>query len=99
MAKRYRKKKLILEVILNNLFFVVEADGEISNKETEMLRNYATIFGLSPEKFERLIGKKKPTAIFDRGDVIFDDPQFDYLDDLEIDDDFDFDYDSEFGEE
>ena len=99
LAKRYRKKKLILEVILNNLFFVVEADGSISNKETEMLRNYATIFGLSPEKFERLIGKKKPTAIFDRGDIIFDDPQFDYLDDLEIDDDFDFDYDSEFGEE
>ena len=55
-----------------------------------MLRNYATIFGLSPEKFERLIGKKKPTAIFDRGDIIFDAPQFDYLDDLEIDDDFEF---------
>ena len=45
------------------------------------------------------LGKKKPTAIFDRGSIIFDDPQFDYLDDLEIDDDFDFDYDSEFGEE
>ena len=71
--------------------FVAEADGAISNKETEMLRNYATIFGLSPEKFERLTGKKKPTAIFDKGEVILDDPQFDYLDDLEIDDDFEFD--------
>ena len=43
------------KVVLYNLFFVAEADGELASEEIEMLRNYATIFGLSPEKFARIM--------------------------------------------
>ena len=92
LAKRYKKKKIILEVILNNLFFVAEADGEIASEEIEMLRNYATIFGLSPEKFARIVdGKKESVKNTDKKKTILDDGDpYIYLDELEIDDDFEF---------
>ena len=83
---------VILEVILNNLFFVAEADGEIASEEIEMLRNYATIFGLSPEKFARIVdGKKESVKNTDKKKTILDDGDpYIYLDELEIDDDFEF---------
>ena len=92
LAKRHKKKKIILEVILNNLFFVAEADGELASEEIEMLRNYATIFGLGPEKFARIIeGKKESVKNTDKKKTILDDGDpYIYLDELEIDDDFEF---------
>ena len=46
--------KLLLEELLNNLFYIAEADGKISVNEIEFLKSIANSFHLNDEEFQRI---------------------------------------------
>ena len=46
--------KLLLEELLNNLFYIAEADGNISVNEIELLKSIAHSFHLKDEDFQRI---------------------------------------------
>ena len=46
--------KLLLEELLNNLFYIAEADGNISVNEIEVLKSIAQSFHLSENDFQRI---------------------------------------------
>lgn len=46
--------KLLLEELLNNLFYIAESDGVTSVEEVEILRSISTSFNLSENDFQRI---------------------------------------------
>ena len=46
--------KLLLEELLNNLFYIAESDGNTSIQEIEILKSISACFGLSSNDFERI---------------------------------------------
>ena len=49
----------VLEEVINILFYVAEADGEVSNSEIEMIENIAQIFGLSQSQYQSIKESRK----------------------------------------
>ena len=45
IAQIYRNNPVVLDEIINTLFYIAEADGSISDSELAMMRNIAKIFG------------------------------------------------------
>ena len=74
IGKTY-KKELLLK-ILNNLFFIGEADNLLDKEEIKLLKTYATLFGISNEDFEKISSNN----------FHFDDQKFDLID--EVDDEY-----------
>ena len=61
LGKKFAKKPEILEEILNNLFYVAEADGDISRNEKLLLKMFANDFGISDQKFKSIsINEQSP---------------------------------------
>ena len=50
----FSDNKLILEELLNNLFYIAEADGNISINEIEVLKSISQSFHLSEKDFQRI---------------------------------------------
>ena len=50
----FSENKILLEELLNNLFYIAESDGIISFKEVEILKSIAQSFNLSDIDFERI---------------------------------------------
>ncbi|PPR47128.1 MAG: Co-chaperone protein DjlA [Alphaproteobacteria bacterium MarineAlpha5_Bin9] len=50
----FSDNKIILEELLNNLFYIAEADGNISKEEVLFLKNISNIFGFNDVTFERI---------------------------------------------
>ena len=50
----FSDNKLLLEELLNNLFYIAEADGNISLNEIEFLKSMAHSFHLKEEDFQRI---------------------------------------------
>ena len=50
----FRGKPQVLEQIINLLFFIAEADGEISNPEINFIENCAKYFGLNRVQYESI---------------------------------------------
>ena len=50
----FSDNKLLLEELLNNLFYIAEADGNISINEIELLKSIAHSFHLKEEDFQRI---------------------------------------------
>ena len=50
----FADNKLILEELLNNLFYIAESDGDTSVSEIEILKSIAYNFGLSDKDFQRI---------------------------------------------
>ena len=46
--------KLLLEELLNNLFYIAESDGNTSDSEIKILQSISNSFGLSKNDFERI---------------------------------------------
>ena len=50
----FSDNKLLLEELLNNLFYIAESDGDTSKKEVEILKSISTSLGLSENDFQRI---------------------------------------------
>ena len=52
IAQIYRNNPVVLDEVINILFYIAEADGKVSDSEIAMIRNIAIIFGISQSQFE-----------------------------------------------
>ena len=59
IAKIYRGNINVLEEVINILFYIAEADGNISEAELRMIENIAKIFGLSETQFNSIKESRK----------------------------------------
>ena len=59
IAQIYRNNPVVLDEIINTLFYIAEADGSISDSELAMMRNIAKIFGLNESQFEGIRESRK----------------------------------------
>ena len=59
IAQIYRGNLNILEEVINILFYIAEADGNISQAELVMIEDIARIFGLSESQFNSLKESRK----------------------------------------
>ena len=50
----FSDNKFLLEQLLNNLFYIAEADGVTSTKEVEVLRSISQSFNFNEEDFQRV---------------------------------------------
>ena len=50
----FKENKILLEELLNNLFFIAEADGKLSINEIEMLKSISSSFNLTQNEFQRI---------------------------------------------
>ena len=55
----YKNNPAVLDEVINILFYIAEADGKISNSELSMIRNIASIFGLSDTQFKGIKESRK----------------------------------------
>ncbi len=59
IAQFYSGNLIVLEEVINVLFYIAEADGEVSLKEQEMIENISKIFGLTHSQFESIRESRK----------------------------------------
>ena len=59
IAQIYRGNLNVLEEVINILFYIAEADGNISQAELVMIEDIAKIFGLSESQFNSLKESRK----------------------------------------
>ena len=59
IAQIYRGNLNVLEEVINILFYIAEADGNISQAELVMIEDVARIFGLSESQFNSLKESRK----------------------------------------
>ena len=59
IAQIYRGNLNVLEEVINMLFYIAEADGNVSTSELEMIENISGIFGLSNVQFESIKESRK----------------------------------------
>ena len=59
IAQIYRNNPVVLDEIINTLFYIAEADSNVSNSELTMIRNIAKIFGLSESQFKGIKESRK----------------------------------------
>jgi len=50
----FADNKILLEELLNNLFYIAESDGETSTNEIQILESISHSFGLSENDFQRI---------------------------------------------
>ena len=54
IAQIYAKNRVVLDEVINILFYIAEADGKVSDSEVNFIQNISIIFGLSPNQFESI---------------------------------------------
>ena len=59
IAQIYRNNPVVLDELINTLFYIAEADGNVSDSELVMIKNIAKIFGLSENQFEGIKESRK----------------------------------------
>ena len=59
IAQIYRGNINVLEEVINILFYIAEADGNVSNSELKMIRQIAQIFGLTEIQFNSIMESRK----------------------------------------
>ena len=59
IAQIYRGNLNVLEEVINTLFYIAEADGNVSASELEMIENISSIFGLSQAQFRSIKESRK----------------------------------------
>jgi len=62
IAQIYRGNLNVLEEVINMLFYIAEADGNVSKSELEMIENISNIFGLTQTQFESIKESRKSTG-------------------------------------
>ena len=59
IAQIYKNNFSVLEEVINILFYIAEADGNISQSELDMIQNIARIFGLNQSQFNSIKESRK----------------------------------------
>ena len=59
IAQIYKNNLNVLEEVVNILFYIAEADGDVSQSELKMISNIAQIFGLSSDQFNSIKESRK----------------------------------------
>ena len=59
IAQIYKENLNVLEEVINILFYIAEADGNVSNSELKMIEHIAQIFGLSQTQFNAIKETRK----------------------------------------
>ena len=59
IAQFYRNNPAVLDEVINILFYIAEADSNVSETEMTMIKNIARIFGLSDSQFEGIKESRK----------------------------------------
>jgi len=59
ISQIYRNQPAVLDEVINILFYVAEADGNVSRSELIMIRSIANIFGLNDSQFEGIKESRK----------------------------------------
>ena len=59
IAQIYKNNLNVLEEVINILFYIAEADGNVSQSELDMIQNIARIFGLNQAQFNSIKESRK----------------------------------------
>ena len=59
IAQIYKNNLNVLEEVINILFYIAEADGNVSQSELDMIRHIAQIFGLNQSQFNSIKESRK----------------------------------------
>ena len=59
IAQIYKSNPAVLDEVINILFYIAEADSNVSDSEATMIKNIAKIFGLSDSQFEGIKESRK----------------------------------------
>ena len=59
ISQIYKSNPNVLEEVINILFYIAEADGNISQSELNMIQNIAEIFGLNDTQFNSIKESRK----------------------------------------
>ena len=59
IAQIYRNNPAVLDEVINTLFYIAEADGNVSDSEITMIKGIAKIFGLNESQFEGIKESRK----------------------------------------
>ena len=59
ISEIFKGNQNVLEEVINILFYIAEADGNVSNEEESMIANIAFIFGLSQNQYESIKETRK----------------------------------------
>ena len=59
IAQIYRNNPAVLDEVINILFYIAEADNNVTDSEIAMIKNIAKIFGLSESQFEGIKESRK----------------------------------------
>ena len=59
IAQIYRNNPAVLDEVINTLFYIAEADNNVSDSEIKMIKGIAKIFGLSESQFEGIKESRK----------------------------------------
>ena len=59
IAHFYKGHINVLEEVINILFYIAEADGNVSKEEFRMIKNIAQIFGLNESEFNGIVEGRK----------------------------------------
>ena len=59
IAQIYKNNLNVLEEVINILFYIAEADGNVSQSELDMMQNIARIFGLNQAQFNSIRESRK----------------------------------------
>ena len=62
IAQIYRGNLNVLEEVINMLFYIAEADGNVSKSELEMIESISNIFGLTQAQFESIKESRKSSG-------------------------------------
>ena len=59
ISQIYKNNFNVLEEVINILFYIAEADGNVSQSELDMIQNIARIFGLNQSQFNSIKESRK----------------------------------------
>ena len=59
IAQIYKNNLIVLEEVINILFYIAEADGNTSQSELNMIQHIAQIFGLNQSQFNSIRESRK----------------------------------------
>ena len=78
IAQIYKNNTVVLDEVINILFYIAEADSNVSNSETAMIKSIAKIFGLSNSQFEGIKESRKSSDKLNPYLVLGCDPNDDF---------------------
>ena len=78
IAQIYKSNPAVLDEVINILFYIAEADSNVSDSEATMIKNIAKIFGLSDSQFEGIKESRKSSDKLNPYVVLGCDPNDDF---------------------